>query len=1176
MLLNLHQGTPTSRMRAPMNSEESDDELLCSYCQQADRAALEQLFERYINTAFHVAYASCGHSQDAADAVQDAFFQIMRGAHTFKSRSSVRTWIMSAVVHACHNRRRSETRIKKREAAFVAQQEQERRAEQAAFSDEAQECFEVELYKLPKRYRLPLVLRYNEGCSVAEIATVLNQTQNTVRKQLNRAVEKLRTQLSARGYQTSSGIAVAAGLQQLSWPAAPASLGTSVSAVAAGGSMSTGVLIGLLPAGMNIKIISAALTVLIAAGLTWSLQTEPPEPSEAVVGIVEEQQGPVLAAEPADPQQPDWSKEMIVVRTWNASEVLNKILRRRGLEVVMFGKRPHMITPVALRNKETNIKDLVDRLSSAWGFKADWQKKGQHVLLSQLVSDEKLKAFKRDWESGDLSKQIDAAWRSGWYGDLRIVPLLADKLHVPELKSYISKNIVRQGLAAAVMTDQRFKPLLHESIVEMSTYAAQENRTLFTRMNVSKRITQVTAAAVTLGDQSLVPDLLNAFELVHDDYKKDIFSAISIIAPKTGLRRALKEPVGESNLLDQNALYNLAESVPNESVDLLKSLLHSNDYVSTSSVLTIAGETDVPPVLDVLKNLYVNELRTLPAYQSTLEVSPKTAEERQQREHSLAYMDMWMKVSILGGLEQSKLAVAEELMKLAVQDTDPHVKLAALVFMMNRSSDRQKRSALAAQCAEMLKACRIPGREGVASALLSKIKYSDPAAIDLIKTWLQQCNQQSYMPLMDALGRMGSDEAAVFIVSQLGHENAQMRVAALSGLEKLDPTLLAKHARSMRQDKDPNVARMAGTLMYKYADIDEMAADILSGKEKITSDLYNIIDSFDGLVAEDIIEKGIKQAKRQRFGISEIDMLLPKLLEIGSPRSLELLEQALSTNAGSGAAETIASMNTPESLAVLKQGLASGNRRTKSNVVIGLGRLHTPESIALLESVLDGNDKKLYGTTANALGRIGNDQALEALRKYFNDGNEERRVAAIGGLYNFQNRDAEIIEILKKYINDESDEVRFAVARVLTKQKLPEAKNLMMKQLLDSYARVRETAAGGLLFQAVNSGQADDAFDLFDLLLNSEDVSIRMSAVRGALFLKRTHEVALRKLLIESLEKETDVGVQRMMINTLKHYYGEHPDVKQALSKVQVIEQPAQQAPRKQKRKQGPEPADDF
>ena len=57
----------------------------------------------------------------------------------------------------------------------------------------------AELAKLPKRQQAVLVLRYYEGLSYAEIATVLGCGASTVRSHMSRALAALRIEMGGQG-----------------------------------------------------------------------------------------------------------------------------------------------------------------------------------------------------------------------------------------------------------------------------------------------------------------------------------------------------------------------------------------------------------------------------------------------------------------------------------------------------------------------------------------------------------------------------------------------------------------------------------------------------------------------------------------------------------------------------------------------------------------------------------------------------------------------------------------------------------------------------------------------------------------------------------------------------------------------------------------------------------------
>src|ERR1700752_3592238 len=65
-----------------------------------ERQALDELFRRYRQPAFRVAYRLLGHEADALDAVQEGFIKALTHLHGFQGRSSFKTWLLRVVSNA--------------------------------------------------------------------------------------------------------------------------------------------------------------------------------------------------------------------------------------------------------------------------------------------------------------------------------------------------------------------------------------------------------------------------------------------------------------------------------------------------------------------------------------------------------------------------------------------------------------------------------------------------------------------------------------------------------------------------------------------------------------------------------------------------------------------------------------------------------------------------------------------------------------------------------------------------------------------------------------------------------------------------------------------------------------------------------------------------------------------
>src|SRR3954447_12384568 len=89
----------TMAATAPCPPAPSDEQLLARFA-AGERAALDELFRRYRQPAFRVAFRLLGQEADALDAVQEAFVKVLLHVEGFQGRSSFKTWLLRVVSNA--------------------------------------------------------------------------------------------------------------------------------------------------------------------------------------------------------------------------------------------------------------------------------------------------------------------------------------------------------------------------------------------------------------------------------------------------------------------------------------------------------------------------------------------------------------------------------------------------------------------------------------------------------------------------------------------------------------------------------------------------------------------------------------------------------------------------------------------------------------------------------------------------------------------------------------------------------------------------------------------------------------------------------------------------------------------------------------------------------------------
>jgi RNA polymerase sigma-70 factor (ECF subfamily) len=180
----------------------ASDEHLLHRATRGDRDALNELFRRYRQVAYRVAYRLLGNEADALDAVQEAFVKALTHLRGFEGRSSFKTWLLRVVSNASLDLGRSRGR---REAlSFDALGPQHREEVEPLVADVAGRDLEREdlrqmlrraLDELPVAQRQTFVLHAEAGLSYREVAGTLNISIGTVMSRLYYARQKLRALL---------------------------------------------------------------------------------------------------------------------------------------------------------------------------------------------------------------------------------------------------------------------------------------------------------------------------------------------------------------------------------------------------------------------------------------------------------------------------------------------------------------------------------------------------------------------------------------------------------------------------------------------------------------------------------------------------------------------------------------------------------------------------------------------------------------------------------------------------------------------------------------------------------------------------------------------------------------------------------------------------------------------
>ena len=171
----------------------------------------DKLYRDHVDRLYRFANRLCGETETAKDLVQETFLNAYRGLHTFRGDAQISTWLYTIAARACIRMRRKRKGEPERELSledFIPTSEGEfklqipmegQTPEEALQNKELRQALDAAINKLPKKYKMVLVLRDMEGLSAKEVATIVGLNERAVKSRLHRARLFVRQELSARG-----------------------------------------------------------------------------------------------------------------------------------------------------------------------------------------------------------------------------------------------------------------------------------------------------------------------------------------------------------------------------------------------------------------------------------------------------------------------------------------------------------------------------------------------------------------------------------------------------------------------------------------------------------------------------------------------------------------------------------------------------------------------------------------------------------------------------------------------------------------------------------------------------------------------------------------------------------------------------------------------------------------
>lgn len=161
-----------------------------------DGAAFEKIVLEYGAPLSRAAYLYLGDAHEAADVAQDVFIAAWDGAWRTTDKTPLRAWLFGILFHMCRKRRRTFARRRRREEKAAGRRPSFTPAPwEGVEAGERLEALREALAGLEGPLREVILLRYEQGMSVAETAEALDIPEGTVKSRTHNAIGVLRGRL---------------------------------------------------------------------------------------------------------------------------------------------------------------------------------------------------------------------------------------------------------------------------------------------------------------------------------------------------------------------------------------------------------------------------------------------------------------------------------------------------------------------------------------------------------------------------------------------------------------------------------------------------------------------------------------------------------------------------------------------------------------------------------------------------------------------------------------------------------------------------------------------------------------------------------------------------------------------------------------------------------------------
>ncbi|MDY8134671.1 sigma-70 family RNA polymerase sigma factor [Aquimarina sp. 2201CG5-10] len=169
-------------------------------CKANDKKAQIELYRKYNQAMYNIAYRLVQNTEDAEDVIQESFLNAFKKIHQFKAEVTFGAWLKRIVINRSinHFKKNQLATVGMNEAyhAHIEMEHNDSKSNKELVLKDVREA----IHTLPEKYKYVVMLYLIEGYDHIEISEILNISVAASKTQLMRGKIKLKKALKLKGY----------------------------------------------------------------------------------------------------------------------------------------------------------------------------------------------------------------------------------------------------------------------------------------------------------------------------------------------------------------------------------------------------------------------------------------------------------------------------------------------------------------------------------------------------------------------------------------------------------------------------------------------------------------------------------------------------------------------------------------------------------------------------------------------------------------------------------------------------------------------------------------------------------------------------------------------------------------------------------------------------------------